>query len=67
MNIFKDYITKLSMIDINNPDFENPSKTHDWRNYVPYDWQKNWTQFTEREKQIIAVMAQSNADNEDWD
>ena len=67
MNLFQDYTAELSMIDINNPDFENKSKVHDWRNYVPYDWQKNWEQFTERERQIIAVMAQSQADKEEWD
>lgn len=58
---------QISMIDIENPDFKNTSKVHDWRNYVPYDWQKNWEQFTERERQIIAVMAQSKADKEEWD
>jgi DNA-binding CsgD family transcriptional regulator len=55
------------MININNPDFKNAAKVHDWRNYVPCDWQKNWEQFTERERQIIAVMAQSQADKEEWD
>lgn len=67
MDLFKDYTVELSFIDITKPDFENNSKTHDWRNYVPYDWQKNWEQFTKRERQIIAVMAQSQADKEDWD
>lgn len=67
MNLFQDYVAELSIIDINNPDFENTSKVHDWRNYVPYDWQKNWAEFTERERQIIAVMSLSQADNEEWD
>lgn len=67
MNLFQDYTAELSMIDINKPDFQNTSKAHDWRNYVPCDWQKNWEQFTERERQIIAVMAQSQADKEEWD
>jgi hypothetical protein len=58
---------ELSLIDINNPDFQNASNIHDWRNYVPYDWRENWSKFTERERQIIAVMAQSQADKEDWD
>ncbi len=67
MNLFKDYTNKLSMIDIDNPDWKNISKVHDWKNYVPYDWQENWQDFTERERQIIAVMAQSQADKEEWD
>lgn len=67
MNLFKNYTSGLSMIDINNPDFKSTSRVHDWRNYVPYDWQKNWEHFTERERQIIAVMALSQADDEEWD
>lgn len=67
INLFQDYTAELSMIDINNPDFENTSKVHDWRNYVPYEWQKNWKELTERERQIIVVMAQSEADQEEWD
>lgn len=67
MNIFKDYTVELSFIDIHNPDFKNVSNIHDWRNYVPYDWQENWEQFSERERKIIAVMAQSQADKEEWD
>lgn len=67
MNLFKDYTAELSMIDIDNPNFQNTSKAQDWRCYVPYDWQQNWDQLTERERQIIAVMAQSQADKEEWD
>jgi len=67
MNLFQNYISELSKNDISNPDFKNTGKVHDWRNYVPYDWQNNWHQFSERERQIIAVMAQMQADNEEWD
>lgn len=52
---------------VGNPEFEKSSKVHDWRNYVPYKWQKVWDQFTERERQIIAVMAGMQADKEEWD
>lgn len=64
MNIFEKF---TQLIDIENPRFEDAGKVHDWRNYVPYDWQKNWFEFTERERQIIAVMAETQADKEDWD
>jgi len=66
MDIFEEFI-KTNYIDIDRPDFDNKTKVHDWRNYVPYNWQTNWGQFTEREKKIIAVMAQMQADNEEWD
>ena len=67
MNLFQDYTAELSMIDLSNPQFEKAERIMDWRNYVPYDWQKNWSEFSERERQIIAVMAQSQADKEEWD
>jgi hypothetical protein len=63
MNIFENF---TELIDIENPKFEEKIKVHDWRNYVPYDWQINWFEFTERERQIIAVMAETQADKEDW-
>lgn len=49
MDIFEEFI-KTNYIDIDRPDFDNKTKVHDWRNYVPYNWQTNWGQFTEREK-----------------
>lgn len=64
LNIFKDFI---ELIDIENPNFQNVGKVHDWRNYVPYEWQEKWFEFTERERQIIAVMAETQADKEEWD
>lgn len=67
MNLFEDYIEQLSMINFDTPDFENLSKVNDWKNYVPHEWRDNWGQFTERERQIIAVMAQNQADKEEWE
>lgn len=67
MNLFETYTAELSMVDILNPDFEKRYKVMDWRNYVPFDWQKNWNKFSIRERKIIAVMAQMQADKEEWD
>lgn len=66
MNLFEDF-AEINKIDINNPEFDKPQKTHDWRNYVPFNWQKNWMQFTERERKIISVMCQMRADKEDYE
>lgn len=63
-NLFKEF---AEMCDIENPCFETAGKCHDWRNHIPYEWQKNWFVFTERERQIIAVMAETAADKEEWD
>jgi hypothetical protein len=67
MNLFQHYTKTLSLINIDNPEFDKTARVHDWRNYVPYNWQENWFKFTSQERQIIAVMAQNQADKEDWD
>jgi hypothetical protein len=51
----------------NNPQFNKKQRVHDWRNYVPSEWVKNWDKFTEREKQIIYVFCENQAHGEDWD
>ena len=64
MNLYEDFIKH---INLDNPEFDKRNKVHDWRNYVPYDWMKEWDNLTEREKKIIAVMAETQANNEEWD
>lgn len=63
MNLFEGFIEN---INLNEPKFQERKKVHDWRNYVPSDWRKNWNDFTENEKKIIAVMAEMQADAEDY-
>lgn len=48
-------------------DFSNDKKTHNWQNYVPDELQKDWNLLTEREKKIIFVMADDRASAENWD
>lgn len=67
MNIFQNFQNELSHIDIDNPEFDNTSKVHNWRNYIPPDWKSNWKNFTESERKIMIIMAQIQADNENWD
>jgi len=64
MKLFEDSIKN---IDLSDPKFENTSKVHDWRNYVPEEWRKDWDRFTLRERTVIAVMAETQACNELWD
>lgn len=67
MSIFENYEMELIGTDIVNPEFNKKSKVHDWRNYVPNDFQENWNKLTERERKIIVVMAQLRANEEEWD
>ena len=54
--------------DLDSPDFEAAHKCHDWRNYVSHNIQDNWGLLTNRERSIIAIMGQAQADSDgDWD
>lgn len=47
-------------------DFSKTDKVHDWRNYVG-EFKDCWDELTLREKQIIFIMADRQASNEEWD
>ena len=58
----------IKHINLDDPKFkERTYRTHNWRNYVPDKWKDNWDDFTEREKAIIASMAETQASAEEWD
>jgi len=52
---------------LQSPDFEAAHKCHDWRNYVSSNMQDHWALLTNREKAIVAIMGQAQADKENWD
>lgn len=51
---------------LQKPEFEKATKVHDWRNYVPDEFEKEWDNLTLREKQIIFVLADKQAFEEEW-
>ena len=66
-DLFEDFSTGFVFNDVYKPNFENTGRVHDWRNYVPDCWQKNWGRFTLDERRIIIIMAEIQAKNEEWD
>ena len=54
-------------IELGNPDFKKRNLIHDWRNHVPAEFIVEWINLTERERQIIYIMAERQADQEEWD
>lgn len=64
INLYDEF---MKHIDLDNPKFKERTEVHDWRNYVPDEWAKNWHSLTKRERQIIAVMAEMQAEQEEWD
>jgi hypothetical protein len=53
--------------DINNPDFKHKSRVHDWRNYIPYEFQKIWKELPLLSRVILVIMAEEQATAEEWD
>ena len=47
--------------------FDNISKVHDWKNYIPEDIKANWSVLTPRERLLLAYQAQEVANNEEWE
>ena len=53
--------------DYHQPDWDNPSKTHDWKNHVSHKVRLIWNTFTERQKRDLAEGFQDMADTEHWE
>lgn len=50
-----------------NPDWENTSRVHDWRNYISEEMQQIWDTFSEEQKRVIYENTESMANREEWD
>ncbi|NTF23521.1 hypothetical protein G6L37_34690 [Agrobacterium rubi] len=62
-----DRITKDRMALLSNPDFDNAGKVHDWRNHVSEYVQSLWHEFSDEQRAAIALGAEDQAGNEEWD
>lgn len=52
---------------LEKPDFEHPTKVHDWRNHVGHHAKAIWHTFSHEQRLAIARDAEYAASNEDWD
>lgn len=53
--------------DWNEPDFQNTSKCHDWKNYVTVNVAGSWDTLKNFQKKAIAQCLQSIVDREEWE
>jgi len=68
LSIFTEYgISIRDEKTLDNVEFENKGKVHEWRNYVSPLYQKEWKNLTYREKVIIYCEAYNQAEKEEWD
>ncbi len=50
-----------------NVDFKSGGRVHNWKKYVPDNFESNWDNLSLREKKIIYFMAELQANREEWD
>lgn len=67
MELFENFEFEFFQVDFDNPEFKKAGLFQDWRNYIPSEFVDEWSQLTVREKKIIVIMAQNQADREEWD
>lgn len=52
---------------IHAEDFSHTDKTHDWRNHVPRYLQKQWKMLDDNSRLALYIMAERQAQDEEWD
>lgn len=52
---------------LENPEFENADKVHDWRNHVPQKLVEDWELLGDEARAVAFYMAELQADREEWD
>jgi hypothetical protein len=58
-----DYLRKQAL----NPEWDEASRVHDWRNYASDEVRRLWPTFNEEQKLAIVEMLNEFASNEHWD
>ena len=56
-----------AVICISDPQFHNKTRIHDWRNYVPREFQSVWHKLSATEQILLFSMAEIQASNEEWE
>jgi len=53
--------------DWESPDWDHPTRVHEWKHYVSDRVKELWHSFTSEQKVAIAAQADDQASREDWD
>ena len=53
--------------DYSDPDWNDDSRVHNWRNYIGRSLRSLWPTFTDEQKAAIAENADDIAGREEWD
>lgn len=53
--------------EIENPDFSNIDKCHDWKNYIPDKLTQRWNEISTETRVVAFLLAEEQASNEEWE
>jgi len=53
--------------ELENPEFENAGRVHDWRNHVPEEVKEQWDQLSVDARKVAYLTAYHEAEEEEWD
>lgn len=53
--------------ECNEPHFEETTRVHDWRNYIPDEVAETWEEFPLEARLAMWMMAEKQASNEEWE
>ena len=60
-------IQKYMLEYINNPRWDDTTRVHDWRNYVPENVRCAWLELSEFARAAIIHITDEMANREEWD
>lgn len=61
------YAESFHKANLDDPKWDEPLKVHDWRNYVGDCVKSIWNTLSIETRAAIALDADKQADNEEWD
>jgi len=67
MNILEKLLFPDQKEWIENPNFEDTSRVHNWRRYVPQEIEDVWNQLLPETRIAVIMMAEIQSDKEEWD
>lgn len=52
---------------LDDPQWDKMRRVHEWRRYIPQVLRENWKALTAEARIAVYLMAEEQANNEDWD
>lgn len=54
-------------VDYKHPIWNRTTPCHDWKNHIPVEIQRRWTEFNDEHQALLAEWAEEIASKEEWE